>query len=248
MKTPHPDWIVPNWQVAPAVRGFVTTRAGGVSPGPYASMNLGIRSGDAAEHVARNRAVLREHLPADPVWLRQVHGARVVEARPECTEAEADAAVTRDAGAVCAVLVADCMPVLLADRDGRAVGLAHAGWRGLAGGVIESTVRAMGSDPACMVAWLGPAIGPRQFEVGPDVLEAFLTHSAAAGAAFLPRPTGPGKWLGNLEMLARQRLAECGVQSVGGGGMCTVEDARFFSHRRDRGVSGRMAALLWIDA
>lgn len=248
MKAPHPDWIVPHWPVATAVRGFVTTRAGGVSAGPYASMNLGTRSGDSPDHVARNRAILREHLPADPVWLRQVHGARVIEARAECAEPEADAAVARDAGAVCAVLVADCMPVFLADRDGSAVGLAHAGWRGLAGGVVEATVRAMGTDPARMVAWLGPAIGPRQFEVGPDVLDAFLAHDAAAGAAFQPHPQHAGKWLGDLGVLARKRLAEAGVLSVGGAGMCTVEDTRFFSHRRDRGVSGRVAALLWIDA
>ncbi|MBL8377053.1 MAG: peptidoglycan editing factor PgeF [Burkholderiales bacterium] len=248
MKVPHPDWIVPDWPAPPGVRGFVTTRSGGVSTGPYASMNLGSRSGDLADHIARNRALLREYLPADAAWLRQVHGAQVVVARPEGGEAEADASVAHGPGAVCAVLVADCMPVFLADRDGGVVGLAHAGWRGLSGGVIEATVRAMGTDPARLMAWLGPAIGPSQFEVGNDVRDAFVARDVAAGAAFRPYPQRPGKWLADLGQLARQRLAAIGVPAVGGGGMCTVEDARFFSHRRDRGVSGRMAALLWIDA
>jgi YfiH family protein len=239
------DWIVPDWPAPPAVRALVTTRNGGVSQGPYASLNLGLKVNDDPQAVTRNRALLRAHLPAEPRWIAQVHGNRVVDADRFEGLPEADAAVSRTPGTVCAVMIADCMPVLLADRSGTVVGAAHAGWRGLAAGVIENTVEAMGVDPGELVAWLGPAIGPDAFEVGADVRDAFLALDAGAAPAF--RDHRPGKWLADLFWLARRRLAALGVTEVYGGGLCTVSDpARFFSHRRDR-VSGRMAALVWLD-
>lgn len=243
----HPDWLVPDWPAPRGVRAFVTTRAGGISPVPFDSMNLGLRSGDEIDNVLRNRAILRAALPAEPAWLRQVHGADVVEASAVAGEPEADASWTASRGVVCAVMVADCMPVLLCDQDGGTVAAAHAGWRGLSSGVIEATVRAMGTPPQRLSAWLGPAIGPRNFEVGDDVLEAFVTHDAQARRAFEPYPGRPGKWLCDLYALARQRLAALGVTAVTGGDLCTVEDRRLFSHRRDRGQSGRMAAFIWME-
>ena len=245
MKSPHPDWIVPDWPAPPAVRAFITTRAGGVSAGPYASFNLGLRAGDDPGAVAANREQLRALLPQEPKWLRQVHGAGVVEADALTDVPEADAAVARRPGTVCAVMVADCIPVLLADREGKLVAVAHAGWRGLAAGVIEKTVARMALDPARILAYLGPGIGPRAFEVGADVRDAFLARDAQSEAAFTPR--APGKWLADLFALARRRLAGAGVTSVHGGGLCTYSDAqRFYSYRRER-VTGRMAALIWRD-
>jgi YfiH family protein len=245
MKAPHPEWVIPDWQAPAGVRAFVTTRAGGVSRAPFDSMNLGLRGGDDIRDVLRNRAILREALPAEPAWLRQVHGAGVVQAAAAAGEPEADASWTAHRAVVCAVLVADCMPVLLCDRDGGAVAAAHAGWRGLSSGVIEATVRAMATPPGRLMAWLGPTIGPRNFEVGDDVLQAFLAFDAQAGLAFSPYPGRPGKWLCDLYTLARQRLAGLGVTAVHGGGYCTVSEPRWFSHRRDRGTSGRMAAFIW---
>ena len=246
----HPDWIVPGWPAPASVRAFVTTRAGGVSPAPFESMNLGLRSGDTLENVMRNRALLRARLPCEPVWLRQVHGVAVVDVAGAQggSELEADAAWSAAPNVVCTVMVADCMPVMLCDREGSAVAVAHAGWRGLAGGVIEATVHAMATPPAQLMAWLGPAIGPARFEVGADVLEAFRSRDARAGAAFVPYPGRTGKWLCDLGLLARQRLSALGVTEVFGGGLCTVDGARFFSHRRDNGRSGRMAALIWLES
>ena len=245
--TLNADWLIPEWPAPPAVRAVVTTRAGGVSPPPFDSMNLGMRSGDAIDNVRRNRALLRAALPAEPVWLRQVHGTRVVDAASVEGEPEADGAFSRQSGVVCAVMLADCMPVLLCDRDAGVVAAAHAGWRGLSGGVIEAAVAAMNVAPGRLIAWLGPAIGPRNFEVGADVLQAFLERDAAAQSAFTAYPGRPGKWLCDLYSLARQRLAAIGVHEVSGGGACTVDDLRLYSHRRDRGGSGRMAALIWIE-
>ncbi|MDX1375028.1 MAG: peptidoglycan editing factor PgeF [Burkholderiales bacterium] len=240
--------IVADWEVAPRVRTLVTTRTGGVSAGPHASLNLGLRCGDADQAVLENRRRLAEWLPAKPVWLRQVHGRGVLRARPEHAsgdEHEADAAVTTYAGTVCAVLVADCMPVFLADARGEAVGVAHAGWRGLSAGVLEAAVAAFPCTPARLAAWLGPAIGPRVYEVGEEVRAAFLAADPRAAAAFAR--TRPGHWLADLYALARQRLSACGVGQVGGGGFCTYsEPARFYSYRRD-GVTGRMAALAWLE-
>lgn len=239
------DWILPDWPVPPPVRALVTTRHGGVSTGPYASLNLGSAVNDDPDAVAENRALVRAHLPSEPRWLKQVHGNGVVTADSVATPVAADASVTRSPGVVCVIQMADCMPVLLAARDGSVIGIAHAGWRGLAGGVVERTVEAMQADPAAVIAWLGPAIGPEAFEVGDEVRAAFVAHDAAAANAF--RPLQPGKWLADLFSLARQRLVRSGVTAVHGGGLCTVADPiRFFSHRRDR-VTGRMGAFLWID-
>jgi YfiH family protein len=235
--------IVPDWPVPNTVRALVTTRQGGASVGPYASLNLGTAVGDDPARVAENRSRLRQLLPAEPRWLRQVHGSRVVRAETVAEPVEADASVTVLPDVVCVVQMADCLPVLLASRDGGAVGAAHAGWRGLAAGVVERAVAALGRSPSELVAWLGPAIGPEAFEVGDDVRDVFLRHDPAAAGAFVA--VREGKWLADLYALARMRLAACGVHDVHGGGRCTFrEAARFFSHRRD-GVTGRMAALVW---
>lgn len=250
MNTPHPDWIVPAWPAPPNVRAFITTRAGGASRGPFASFNVGLRSGDDASAVAANRERLRAMLPGEPKWLRQVHGNAVVEADSladsQVNATEADAAVARRPGTVCAVLIADCVPVLLADRSGTIVAIAHAGWRGLSSGVVENTIGQMGLAPENLLAYLGPGIGPRSFEVGSDVRDAFLARDPAAETAFVPH--APGKWLADLFALARRRLNALGVMSVHGGGDCTYSDPkRFFSYRRER-VTGRMAAVIWRDA
>jgi YfiH family protein len=227
------------------VKALVTTRQGGVSAAPYDSLNLGIAVGDDPEHVATNRGRVAGLLPSSPRWLRQVHGARVVTADDVTAPPDADAAVTATPGVVCVVQMADCLPVLFATADGRKVGAAHAGWRGLAAGVLENTVAALDADPATVSAWLGPAIGPTAFEVGDEVREAFVACDPRADEAFTPH--GPGKWLSDLFALARLRLDAAGLALVSGGGLCTVSDpTRFFSHRRDR-VSGRMAAMVWIE-
>jgi len=244
MKAPHPDWIVPDWPAPASVKALITTRAGGISTGPFASLNLGLRAGDDPQAVAANRESLNSHLPQQPRWLRQVHGASVVEADALADRPEADAAVARRPGTVCAVLVADCIPVLLADRAGTTAAIAHAGWRGLAGGVIENTTRQMAVDPRSLIAYLGPGIGPGAFEVGADVRDAFLARDADAAAAFTPHTAG--KWLADLFLLARQRLRRAGVGEVHGGTLCTYSDARrFFSYRRER-RTGRMAAVIWL--
>lgn len=238
------DWIDPDWPASRNVGALMTTRSGGVSTGSYAGLNLGAHCGDDARHVAANRALLRMHLPNDPFWLRQVHGRAVVDVASAGIEPEADAAVASSPDLVCAVLAADCMPVLFCDRHGTRVAAAHAGWRGLARGVLEATVAALAVPPSDLLAWLGPAIGPRHFEVGDDVRDAFVSDEHAAAAAFAA--LGHGKWLADLEVLARRRLTACGVQAVFGGGMCTVSAPQlFYSHRRDR-VTGRMAALIWL--
>ena len=241
------DWLVPDWPAPARVRAFVTTRSGGVSEGEYASMNLGSTSGDRPANVTKNRLIVRERLPATPRWLAQVHGAEVAilgSLGPEAV-AKADAAVAHRAGEVCTVLTADCMPVLLCDEAGRRVAIAHAGWRGMAAHVIENAVRAMDVPPESVVAWMGPAIGPQAFEVGPEVREAFLAGDAGADAAF--RPHREGKFLADLYALARRRLARAGVSRVHGGGFCTFrERERFFSYRREK-KSGRMGAFIWIE-
>jgi polyphenol oxidase len=238
-----PEVIIPDWPAPANVRAFVTTRAGGVSSGPYASLNLGDQVGDDPAAVAENRRRLRAHLPAAPRWLRQVHGTRCIDAAPARTNEEADGAFARQPGIVCAVLSADCLPVLLCDTAGTVVAAAHAGWRGLAAGVIETTVRSMNVPAAQLMAWLGPAIGPENFAVGADVRAAFIAHDPQAGSAFTRQANG--QWHGDLYRLARQRLAALDVRRIAGGDFCTVRDApRFFSYRRD-GVTGRMASLIW---
>ena len=243
MNSPHPDWIVPEWPAPANVRAFITTRAGGASGGAYASLNLGLRTDDNPQAIAANRARLHAALPQEPKWLKQVHGRVVVEADAMTGMPEADAAIARRPQTVCAVLVADCIPVMLADRTGTTVAIAHAGWRGLAGGVIENTVTRMAVASEQLMAYLGPGIGPRAFEVGADVRDAFLACDAIAEAAFTSHAFG--KWLADLYLLARQRLARAGVRQVHGGDLCTYSDPqRFYSYRRDR-ATGRMAALIW---
>jgi len=244
-------WITPDWPAPPRVHAFVTTRSGGVSEGEYASMNLGASSGDDPDKVARNRAIARDHLPSDPFYLAQVHGADVATPGPDAGAGprgpapKADAAVTGAADTVCVVLTADCMPVFFTNADGARIGVAHAGWRGLAAGVLESTVAAMGGEPGDLIAWMGPAIGPDAFEVGPEVREAFVGADPAAAAAF--RAHRPGKFMADLYTLARRRLARAGVRRIHGGGFCTYhERERFFSYRRVR-QSGRMGAFIWIE-
>jgi hypothetical protein len=250
---PDPAWIVPHLAV-PRVRALVTTRAGGTSTGPWGApagggMNLGLGGGDAAAAVAANRALLRVCLPGEPRWLRQVHGAAVVQAEQAGEGDEADASTSLTPAVVCAVLVADCLPVLLASADGRGVAAAHAGWRGLARGVIQNTVQALrsrlGDRAAPLRAWLGPAIGARHFEVGAEVREAMRERLPDARAAF--RSLGNDKYLADLVGLARMALAQAGVRDVAGGDDCTYSDpARFYSFRRDR-ITGRHAALIWIE-
>lgn len=244
MSAPHPDWIVPDWPAARRVRALITTRAGGVSSGKYASLNLGARVGDDPQHVERNRAFLKACLPAEPVWMRQVHGTTTIDAARAAPGAEADGAATRAPATVCAVLTADCLPVLFCDRAGSAVGIAHAGWRGLAAGIVESVVRAIGESPRSILAYIGPGIGPRVYEVGDDVRKAFVDRDPDAAGAFAPAQYG--KFLADLYALARQRLAAAGVTQVYGGGFCTASEERFFSFRRD-GVTGRMASLVWLE-
>ena len=245
MKPLDPDWIVPDWPAPANVKAFITTRAGGTSQGPYASFNLGLRTDDDARVVATNRDRLRAIVPQEPKWLRQVHGNYVVEADPLADSPEADAAVARRPGTVCAVLLADCVPVLLADQAGTTVAIAHAGWRGLSSGVIENTVGKMALPSEKLLAYLGPGIGPRAFEVGADVRDAFLARDPRSEPAFAPHT--PGKWLADLYQLARQRLNGIGITNVYGGGHCTYSDPqRFFSYRRER-ITGRMAALIWRD-
>ncbi len=208
-------------------------------------MNLGLRVNDHPESVQANHRFLRQFLPAEPKWLHQVHGTRVVEAKSVTLDEQADASVATQPGCVCAVMVADCLPVLIAQCGGDAVAAAHAGWRGLAGGVLENTIRAFNTSPVNLMAYLGPAIGPAAFEVGRDVRDAFVAADPDAKRAFQPHK--PDKWLADLYLLARQRLAMAGLLNIYGGGSCTYSNpARFFSHRRDK-VSGRMAALIWIE-
>ncbi|MBI2383590.1 MAG: peptidoglycan editing factor PgeF [Gammaproteobacteria bacterium] len=239
--------IVPDWLAPPRVRAAVTTRRGGVSQGPYGSFNLAQHVGDDPDAVAENRRRLRDalKLPGEPKWLNQVHGTRVVQAPCAGTPA-ADAAFTDDAGTVCAIMTADCLPVLLCDERGIVVGAAHAGWRGLAGGVLEATVAGMAVGPRRLLAWLGPAIGPYAFEVGEDVRQAFLASDPGAGACFETAPAA-GKLFCDLYGLARRRLHAAGVERVYGGGRCTYSEPQsFFSYRRDR-ECGRMASLIWLE-
>jgi len=243
----HRDWIVPDWPAPARVRAFATTRAGGVSEGEYGSLNLGTGSGDDPARVAKNRLVLREHLPEMPDWLAQRHGIHVARFGAErgAEPAVADGAVTSEPNRVCGVLTADCMQLLLCDAAGTQVGAVHAGWRGMAAGVIEAGVEALGVAPGEVLAWMGPTIGPKAFEVGPEVREAFVAVDPAAQGAFAPY--NPGKYLADLYGLARQRLARAGVTRVYGGDFCTfTERDRFFSYRREK-KSGRMGAFIWLE-
>ena len=242
------DPIVPDWPAPDRVRAASSTRGGGASRGPWTSLNLADHVDDDGGAVRRNRERLRLALglPEEPRWLAQRHGRRVVDARDATAGTIADGMVARAAGLVCAVLTADCVPVLLCDRDATTVAALHAGWRGIAAGIIEAGVRAAG-PAARLMAWIGPTIGAQRYEVGSDVRDAVLAGDAGAEAAFLPFDDAPRRWHADLEHIVRRRLARSGVVSVHGGGVCTARDAgRFFSHRRD-GTTGRMATLIWLD-
>jgi polyphenol oxidase len=242
--TPLDHCLIPNWPAPASVRALQSTRSGGCSPVPYASFNLGSHVGDVPVWVARNRMLLAPLMPSEPVWLNQVHGTTVVNAAQTGCLPQADACVSAQAGAVCVVMTADCLPVLLCDTVGSVVGAAHAGWRGLCDGVIEATVAAMQVAPSHLMAWLGPAIGADAFEVGAEVRAAFVAHAPEAAAAFTSH--APDKYYADLYQLARQRLQALGVTQIYGGEHCTYRDsARFFSYRRD-GVTGRMGTFIWL--
>lgn len=237
----------PNWPAPPRVRAVSTTRRGGVSAGAYASLNLGGHVGDDPNHVQENRRRLRATLglPADPVWMRQVHGANVVDAATVVPDSEADGAYSNRTDIACAVLSADCLPIFICNRQGTEVGLLHAGWRGLASGIVEAGLRAFRSPVAELMVWFGPAIGARAYEVGSDVRDAFVAPDAQAAAAF--RAAAAGKWYMDIYQVTRLQLAAHGVRAMYGGEHCTATQVElFFSHRRD-GLTGRMASLIWLE-
>ena len=243
----YADLIIPDWPASPNIKAVISTRNGGVSCGSFASLNLGNHVGDNVAHVAENRRRFCSRLPQPPVWLRQVHGTHVAYAHdaPAMPETGADAAVTDRVGIPCAVMVADCLPVLFCDTAGTVVGAAHAGWRGLCAGVLQNTVAAMQVPPAKIMAYMGPAIGPHAFEVGAEVRAAFMAADAAAAASF--SAIGHEKYRADIYKLAKLFLARVGVTALYGGEFCTVEEpGRFFSYRRDQ-VTGRMAAAVWLD-
>ena len=248
MRQHHSDaWLTPDWPAPRGVRAISTLRNGGVSQPPYHSFNLADHVGDDPQAVSTNRDHLRQQaqLPAMPRWLTQVHGAGVVDAGLVQQPCEADAAFTHQPGVVCVVMTADCLPVLLCERSGLWVAAVHAGWRGLAAGIIESVVRRMATRGEDIMAWLGPAIGPGAFEVGDEVRAQFARCDTAADVDFTP--SASGRWLMDVYALARRRLAGLGIQQVYGGHWCTVSEVeKFFSYRRD-GRSGRMASLIWIE-
>lgn len=254
------DWVEADWPAPGGVRALSTFRNGGASAAPYASLNVGDHVGDVAATVAENRRRLAAAagLPAEPVWLKQVHGIEVADLDAAADRhaagnldsprvfGPADAAFTRRRGRVCAILTADCLPILLAADSGDLVAAAHAGWRGLAGGVIEATVQALAVPPGRLMAWLGPAIGPGHFEVGGEVREALLKADLGGETAFVP--SARGRFMADLGVLARRRLVALGVGRIYGGGQCTYADRdRYFSHRRD-GMTGRQATLIWLES
>jgi polyphenol oxidase len=241
--------ITPDWPAPANIKALQTTRNGGHSTSPYDSFNLGSHVGDNPLVVSRNRMLLSSLMPSEPVWLKQVHGIGVVDAGLAGCLPEADASVTTHRGAVCVVMTADCLPILLCNDQGSAVAAAHAGWRSLCDGVIEATVKSMNAPGPSLMAWLGPAIGPSQFEVGDDVRTAFISHHPEAAAAFAPglAKGGQSKWLADLYQLARLRLTLLGISRIYGGGLCTHSDpARFYSYRRD-GETGRMGSFIWLS-
>lgn len=241
------DFLRPDWPAPAKVKALQTMRSGGISEGCYASLNLGDHVDDHLPVVARNRKLLSEFLPAEPLWLQQVHGTAVAEVGTSMPGCSADASVAKRPDQVCAIMTADCLPVLLCDHAGTVVAAAHAGWRGLCDGVLEASVAAMGISGTQLMAWLGPAIGPDAFEVGAEVKAAFVKHEARATQAFAESPKNEGRWMANLYLLARQRLENMGIDQVYGGDFCTYQDpARFFSYRRD-GVTGRMGTFIWLE-
>jgi YfiH family protein len=249
--------IEPSWTVSQQIQAFCTTRQGGQSKSPFNSLNLGLNAGDDAADVMENRSILRSSLPAEPLWLKQIHGVTVTTPTSRSAQGNgpfmADASVTNIPNEVLAVLTADCMPVLFASRNGDVIGAAHAGWRGLSSGILENTIDEMialspGLTTSDISAWMGPAIGPSAFEVGEDVLQTFAQQDQSILAkAFIPIIETPGKYLADLYLLARDRLRVLGIEQIDGGEFCTVNDPeRFFSYRRDK-VTGRFATFIWIS-
>ncbi len=237
------NWLTPDWPAPASVKACVTTREGGVSEAPFDSLNLGDHVDDRPEAVAENRRRLTEHFSIKPAWLQQVHGIAVAHADPSVV-ATADASWTATPGIACSAMTADCLPALFCDRAGTRVAAAHAGWRGLAAGVLEATLDSLAVDPKDILVWLGPAIGPQAFEVGPEVREVFINQLPEAATAFVPSHND-GKFMADIYKLARLRLAVRGVTAVYGGGFCTVTDPRFFSYRRAP-RTGRFASLVWL--
>ena len=246
------QFIIPNWPAPANVKALQTTRNGGVSQSPYASLNFGAHVNDDGIAVAKNRQLLSPYLPSEPVWVNQVHGVEVIDAAQSTCLQDADASFTTQANVVCVTMTADCLPVLLCDKAGTVVAAVHAGWRGLCDGAIEATVNKLPVERSEILAWLGPAIGPDAFEVGDEVRQQFMQHDIQAQQAFRQYA---GKWLCNMYLIAQQRLNKLGVTQVYGGGdhenssenFCTYTDeARFFSFRRDN-VTGRMASLIWLE-
>lgn len=237
--------IIPDWPAPAHVKALQTTRLGGISGAPYDSLNLGGHVGDAPLAVARNRMLLSTLLPSEPVWLEQVHGTAVANSDAASCRPQADACIARHRAAVCVVMTADCLPVLLCDKQGSVVGAAHAGWKGLAAGVIEATVQAMNAVPQNIMAWLGPAISQNAFEVGDEVRATFVKHDPQAASAFIPGQSG--KWFADINALARLRLNTLGITQIYGGDYCTYrEREKFFSYRRD-GMTGRMGTFIWLE-
>ncbi len=250
------SFIIPNWPAPANVKALQTTRIGGISQAPYASLNLAAHVGDHRVAVAHNRQLLNQYLPSEPVWINQIHGIKAIDAATAGGVQAADAAYTAKANVVCVTMTADCLPVLLCDEAGTVVAAIHAGWKGLLDGVIENTINTMQAasrtatnqalNTQHLMAWLGPAIGPQAFEVGSEVRATFIAVDANATLAF--KALGPNKWLCDLFLLARQRLNTLGVTQIYGGNLCTYTDAtRFYSYRRDH-VTGRMASLIWLTS
>ncbi|HEX5337680.1 MAG TPA: peptidoglycan editing factor PgeF [Gallionella sp.] len=238
--------IIPKWPAPPNVRAFQTTREGGVSASPYDTLNLGDHVEDNPLSVERNRQLLGKLLPGEPVWLEQVHGTTVANADHASCKPRADACIARKRGAVCVVMTADCLPVLLCDMAGTVVGAVHAGWKGLAAGVIEATVQEMGVAPQQLMAWMGPAISQKVFEVGGEVRDAFVATQPQASSAFIPGQA-QGQWFADIYALARLRMTALGITQISGGEYCTYRQwAKFFSFRRD-GKTGRMGTFIWME-
>jgi YfiH family protein len=238
------DWLIPDWPAPVGIKACVTTRSGGVSVAPFDSFNLGDHVDDDPDAVAQNRSTLTTALNVQPAWLKQVHGVNVVEASP-AQVMQADASWTKTPGIACTIMTADCLPALFCNRQGTQVAAAHAGWRGLAAGVLEAAVDSFVDAPSDILVWLGPAIGPQAFEVGPEVREAFMATHPQTAEAFMPS-VKDGKFMADIYQLARLRLAAHGVTAVYGGGLSTYNDERFFSYRRGA-RTGRFASLVWID-
>ncbi len=243
------EFVYPDWPAPAHVKALTTTRNGGFSIGPYASFNLSNLVRDQPGNVRRNRALLRDaaQLPSEPIWLTQVHSTRVIDAFDAGPGEEADGCVTGTPGVVCAALTADCLPIFICDRRSTRIGIMHAGWRGLAAGIVEEGLRKIQVPSANLLVWLGPAIGPSAYEVGDEVRQAFVNHDQDLAESFMPVPNRRGHWLADLYDLARRRLRAQGVHAIYGGLRCTLRERDlFFSHRRD-GNCGRMASLIWLD-